>query len=281
MRRLIMATALAWTAVAGCTDWGKDGSGRAKAALTPDGYSGPVVAIDAIPGTGKLPTGCVRIEGDALGQNVTLTILGQRTITFTGWTLKTGTTDEYVRFSFEASGPVAYTVKAGTQTFSNSVLLWAHPGGLSAAKGISNIAFCAAPPGTGGAAPADPQDPTPTIESTNPPSEGYGGAACTSHLECWSGECLNDVCSQGWSFDRCVDGERDCISGECTVLGCAPIPNGERGAPCEMSLNCWSGACVNHVCQGGDLGDACRSTDDCKIGYDCGSGGACQVGFAN
>jgi hypothetical protein len=274
MRRLIMATALAWTAVAGCTDWGKDG--RAKAALTPDGYSGPVVASDAIPGTGKLPTGCVRVEGDALGQNVTVSILGQRTITFTGWTLKSGTSGEYVRFSFEASGPVAYTVKAGTGTFNDTVLLWAHPEGLSAAKGISNIAFCAAPAGTGGESPADPSQPPPT-------TEGYGGAACTEELQlqCWSGECFQNVCSKGWSFDRCVDGERDCISGDCTVLGCAPIPNGERGALCKVTLNCWSGACVNHICQGGDLGEACRSTDDCKIGYDCGSAGACKVGFAN
>jgi hypothetical protein len=89
------------------------------------------------------------------------------------------------------------------------------------------------------------------------------------------------MCSKGWSFDRCVDGARDCLSGECTVLGCAPIPNGERGATCVNNYNCWSGACVASFCQGGDLGDACRSSDDCKIGYGCGSNGTCQVSYAD
>jgi hypothetical protein len=254
-------------------DLGKSGTGTA--ALTPDGYSGPVRTPDSIPATGPVPEGCVRLDGDDLGKNLTVTIGGTRTITLTGWTLKTEKTDQYVRFSFEASGPVAYTVKAGTETFSDTVLLWAHPRGLSGSnvKGISDITFCAAPPGTGGSAPATPAP-------TNPTGDGFGGSACTAHLQCWSGECLNSVCSKGWSFDRCVDGARDCLSGECTVLGCAPIPNGERGATCVNNTNCWSGACLASFCQGGDLGDACRSTDDCKIGYGCGSSGTCQVSFS-
>lgn len=283
MRPLILGSALGCLTLFGCTDFGKNGARRSE--LTTDGYTGPVLAPSQIPATGPLPAGCVRAAIGDLGKNITLTIDGTRTITFTGWTTKTGKNDQYVRFSFEASGPVAYTVKAGTEIFSDTVLLWAHPGGLSgpSVKGISDITFCAAPPGTGGAAPAptQPASPTPTIQSTGSTTDGYGGAACTANLQCWSGECLNNVCSKGWSFDRCLDGARDCISGECTQLGCAPIPNGERGAPCLNSLQCWSGACVLSICQGGDLNDACRSIDDCKIGYGC-KAGTCQVGgFAN
>ena len=282
MRRLLVGSALASIALFGCTDFfGKNGANKSE--LTADGYSGPTVTPEMIPSTGRVPEGCVRIDGGQIGQYATLSI-GTRTITITGWTSKTGTADQYVRFSFEASGPVAYAVKAGTRTFTDTVLLWANPGGLSGsqAQAISNITFCAAPPGTGGASPAAPapQPSTPTIQSTGSTSDGYGGAACTANLQCWSGECLNNVCSKGWSFDRCVIGERDCLSGECTPLGCEPIPNGERGAPCTNSLQCWSGACYLSVCQGGDLGDACRSIDDCKLGYGCASG-TCKVYIQN
>ena len=284
MRRLLVGSALASIALLGCTDFGKNGSSRST--LTTDGYTGPTVAPDLIPSTGPLPAGCVRLDSNQLGKDVTLTIDGTRTITITGWTTKTGRNDQYVRFSFEASGPVAYTVKAGTETFSDTVLLWAHPAGLSGpqAKGISDITFCAAAPGTGGASPAlpAPQPTAPTVQSTGTGTtgDGYGGAACTANLQCWSGECLNNVCSKGWSFDRCLDGTRDCLSGECTALGCAPIPNGERGAPCTNSLQCWSGACYLSFCQGGDLNDACRSINDCKLGYGC-TAGICRATITN
>lgn len=273
MRHVILASALAWTTVVGCTDLAKGGSSTA--ALTPDGYSGPVLDIGSIPSTGPVPEGCVRMAADSLGEYATLTI-GSRTVTLTGWTLKEGSNAQYVRFSFEASGPVAYAVKAGKETFRDNVLLWAHPGGLSGrlAQGISDITFCAAPPGTGGAAPSGTDAGVPTKTGTNTttavdPSSGYGGAACTMNAQCWSGDCYGGQCLPGWSFDRCVDGARDCLSGECTVLGCAPIPNGERDSPCTTAFTCWSGACVNGICQGGDIGDACRSSDDCQIPYEC------------
>jgi hypothetical protein len=285
MRRLIAGSALAFATLASCVDTGQEGTGTAE--LNPDGYSGPVFTLDSIPVGGTVPEGCVRLEGASLGKNVTLTIGGKRTITLTGWTAattKSGRTDQYVRFSFVASGPVAYVVRAGADIFPDTALLWSHPAGLSGknVKPIMDITFCAAPPGTGGSAPAAPAPSSPTPSpSPSPTDGGYGGAACIANLECWSGECRSNVCSKGWSFDRCVDGARDCVSTQCTALGCAPVPNGERGATCLDSLQCWSGACVSGFCQGGDLGDACRSTDDCKIGYGCGSSGTCQVGFSN
>jgi hypothetical protein len=282
---------LACIALVGCADFGKTGSRLS--ALTPDGYTGPVVAPSQIPATGTLPDGCVRLDSSQIGKTVTVTIDGTRKISVEFWIAKTGKSDQYVQFSFTPSGPVAYAVKAGTQTYYGTALMWMHPELLnptalpSDVKGISDITFCAVTPGTGGAAPAAPAPPpststTPTVQSTGTTGTtastggGYGGAACTANLQCWSGECLNNKCSLGWSFDRCVDGTRDCVSGQCTVLGCAPIPNGERAAPCTSSLQCWSGACVLGFCQGGDIGDACRSHSDCKLGYFC-SSGTCQV----
>lgn len=264
MRKVILASALALTTALGCSElakWG--GSSRASAALSPDGYAGPVQTLASIPSTATVPAGCVRVEGETLGEFATLSI-GARTVTFTAWSTKAE--KEYVRFSFVASGPVVYAVKAGIETYRDNVLLWAPPEGL-AASAISNITFCAAPAGSGGAVDGG-------IGSviTDPGGEigaGYGGAACTGHGQCWSGECFDGQCLPGWSFDYCVDGQRDCLSGECTVLGCAPIPDGERGSPCTAHFRCWSGACIDGTCQGGDIGDACRSSDDCQIGYLC------------
>src|SRR5918996_3558616 len=131
-RRLIAGYALAFATLSACMDTGQDGTGTAE--LSPDGYSGPVFTLDSIPVGGSVPEGCVRLEGGDLGKNVTLTIGGKRSITLTGWTAattKSGRTDQYVRFSFVASGPVGYVVRAGPDTFWDTALLWSHPAGLS------------------------------------------------------------------------------------------------------------------------------------------------------
>jgi hypothetical protein len=193
--------------------------------------------------------------GGDLGQNLSVSFSGVA-LTFTSWTRKL---DEggYVGFTFAASSPVAYAVKAGLQTHYSTETSWTHPAGLSGpyAKAISNITLCPGAPADGGVL------------------GGGGGAPCAVDTDCWSGECrlTTHVCAPGGVGTRCEDGSRDCASRLCSDGVCAPNPTGQRGDPCTVPNECWSGGCVNNQCEGGATGEGCRDANDCRVGLVCNS----------
>ena len=231
---------------------------------------GPGWIPGQIPSTGPVPEGCVRTEGEQIGQNVTLRFSGL-SLAFTGWTNKTGQSGKFVGFAFAASGSVAYAVKAGLETFYGTASSWTHPAGLSGsqAKAISNITFCRGAP-SGGGSPGD---------GGTPSASGAGaGATCAVDADCWSGECgAGNVCGRGGAGTRCEDGARDCVSGICSNGVCAPNPTGTRGDPCNVDAECWSGGCVSSTCQGGQVGESCRDSTDCFTGLICGPASTCAT----
>lgn len=44
------------------------------------------------------------------------------------------------------------------------------------------------------------------------------------------------------------------------------------GFPCETNDDCFNGNCYEEICQGSDLMESCKSTDDCNIGFKCTDG---------
>jgi hypothetical protein len=93
---------------------------------------------------------CTKIEGGVLGRTVTIPV-GGKSLTVTGWIAKADGAGEYVGFTYEATGDVVFTVKAGTNRFDGGESPWVHPMGMEGpdASGISNIDFCD-PDGDGG-----------------------------------------------------------------------------------------------------------------------------------
>jgi hypothetical protein len=175
-----------------------------------------------IKSTGKVPEGCVKIEGSQIGaDNVVLDVNGVQ-VTITGWTEKEG--GEEIGFTYTASGgAIVYAVKAGTETFESDTTTWVHPG--EKAKGISNITFCV-PDGDGGVPPVIDEggeaggdadggtvideggcgEPTNPVDeggeegSIDPPIEGTieEGGACAISAECKPGlACVDNVCGTG------------------------------------------------------------------------------------
>ena len=252
----VLLAAVASTAIA-CGGRAEDHSASAVDELK----WGPGWIPGQIPSTGPVPAGCLRIEDEQIGRDVTA-MFGGRAVTFTAWTTKIGARHEYVGFTFVPTGAVAYAVKAGLETFYGTASTWVHPAGRSgsAAKGIGNITFCPAAPSDGGTSGA-------------PGGVGGvgGGAACTADADCWSKDCgAGGVCSRGGLGRWCEDGARDCVSGLCSNNQCAPNPTGQRGDPCTIDAECWLGACVASVCQGGLVGQSpCRDAADCADGLQC------------
>jgi hypothetical protein len=123
--------------------------GRAYSALCDDGQLG--LAINS---TGKVPDGCVKIEGGQIGQApLTLQYAGG-SLTITSWVSKGDSPGEKVGFTFTSTTDVKYAVKASTRTFVDTTSGWVHPDGTSgpSANGISNITFCPGGGGSGGGA---------------------------------------------------------------------------------------------------------------------------------
>jgi hypothetical protein len=242
MRKIILASTLLLITIA-CGDPGESSRSSSAAGLKPDRHRGSPSPVETIPSTGPVPPGCVRTEGESLGRNITLDV-GGRTVEFTNWTSKEGKSNgEYVGFSFVASGPVSYAVKAGRETFWGATNAWTHPAGLSgsAAHAISNITFCESP-SDGGTDPAE-------TDAGNP-----DGGECID-IE---GSCNPTDGSDAGTPDggECID-----IEGSCAQMG-------ERGDSCAQDP-CYSGQCVDNTCAGGGAGDSCRSINDCKPEHIC------------
>ena len=193
MRNLVFASALASAAVFACGDTEVRPASRSAAAV-----AAPAYAPNQIPSTGPVPTGCVRTEGGVLGKNATLSF-GGVSIAFTAWTSKDGKGEgEYVQFSFIATGPVAYAVKAGGETYYGTETSWTHPNGLwgPEASAISNITLC---PGL----PPDGLPPDGGTPDGGPDPGGERGDTCTSSSDCYAGACDAGSCAGGAVGERC------------------------------------------------------------------------------
>jgi hypothetical protein len=193
MRKIVFASALASAAVFACGDAELRPASRSAAAVAVPAY-----APNQIPSTGPVPAGCVRTEGGVLGKNATVSF-GGVSITFTAWKSKDGKSKgEYVQFSFTATGPVAYAVKAGRETYYGTDTFWTHPNGLSGpeASAISNITFC---PGL----PPDAGTPDAGTPDGGPDPGGERGDTCTSSSDCYAGACDAGSCAGGGEGERC------------------------------------------------------------------------------
>ncbi len=100
--------------------------------------------------------GC-KIEGSQIGKVGVVLEHDGVAVTFTSWTPKAGSPNEYVGFTYSLSGAssVVYTVKAGTQKYIDDATQYAVPG----THAISNVDFCDCPPdGEGDGGGGDPGD---------------------------------------------------------------------------------------------------------------------------
>jgi hypothetical protein len=166
--------------------------------------------------TGPLPEGCIKIEDDDLGVTGDAHTVGDGTVVIDEWIAKDGEDGEYVGFRFTASGGVAFSVKAGLDSYPGVADgLWDHPNGTSGpnVRAISNIVFCPGEPptdegcldpvdGDGDGIPddvegdddndgiPDEQDQTPT----GGPDPVGGEGSCTADEDCASGICSSGVC---------------------------------------------------------------------------------------
>lgn len=192
--------------------------------------------------TGPVAAGCVKIEGDQIGQAPQTLSLGDGiTVTITGWTDKAGEPNEKVGFTFTSNGSVRFAVKAAGRSFVSSGGSWVHPEGTSGpqASAISNITFCpnssdAGTPGGGsgtdGGAPFDDGSgdectPGSSDAGTTPPAPGdlTPGSACTAATNCMSGSCVNGVCAPSDENGPCVGSahcstDLTCVQGVCKVV---------------------------------------------------------------
>lgn len=172
-------------------------------------------------GNGDFDQDECKIEGSALGAVGAQVNTRRGVVTFTAWEPKAGSNGEFIGFaiSLEGQSDVSYVVKAGTELFASTDLIFSHPNGDqgSSAKGISNVDFCEDPPGDedppGGGGGEDPycndpdgcdgggggggEDPP---GGENPPSGGGdlpvcseisgcgGGGGCETDLDCPTNE---------------------------------------------------------------------------------------------
>lgn len=137
--RMVLVGLTAGLSVAACANLGDGALNRDDLGLCTGGLLG-----QALNSTGKVPEGCTRIEGGDIGQAPQTLAFGAITLTITRWVDKDGEPGEKVGFSFSATGPVTYAVKAGKRTFASTSTSWTHPAGTSGseASGISNVTFC-------------------------------------------------------------------------------------------------------------------------------------------
>jgi hypothetical protein len=98
----------------------------------------------AIPSTGPVPEGCVRIEDDEIGAANLVISVGGVDIEIAAWTPKEGEDGEYVGFELAADANLAFAVKTGDETHHGAGSSFTHPAGTSGsdAPAISNVTFC-------------------------------------------------------------------------------------------------------------------------------------------
>ncbi len=272
--RFALSPLLALSAVAlvGCAGGDSESFLQSESALCSEGTLGA-----AINSTGKVPAGCVRIEGAQIGRAPQTLIAGGVTVTITGWTAKQGSAGEWVGFRFtQTGGSVAYAVKASTRTFASKGTSWQHPDGQSgpAANGISNITFCVdtgggSTPGGGTGTGADggsgggttPGGGTGTGADGGNFNEGIPGSGGSGA----DGGNFNEGIpgsggsgADGGNFNEGIPGGGTPGSGEeCTPNGGSSggagmdggTPPGGSGSPCTTHANCAQGlACEQNVC---------------------------------
>lgn len=85
------------------------------------------------------------------------------------------------------------------------------------------------------------------------------GEACSSDVDCASGEeCLDGICIP--SAGEPCSNDLDCtLGGECVNDVCLP----SVGDPCSSDLDCGDGLCVNDICIS-SVGEPCSSDLDCE-----------------
>jgi hypothetical protein len=139
--------------LAGCTAYeqgGTHGIGRGEADESEATDPGDATATPGtIPSTGPVPAGCVRIEGDDIGQVGRVVTVGGVDIEIVAWTPKDGEDGELVGFQLAPGANVAFAVKTGGETHQAEGTAWVHPAGTKGPEvpAISNVTFCPADPG--------------------------------------------------------------------------------------------------------------------------------------
>jgi hypothetical protein len=129
--------------LAACTDYDQGAQTVGIGGGDPSGQDGapPGDPNDpaAIPSTGPVPEGCVRIEGDEIGADDLVVTVGGVDVAIAAWTPKEGEEGEYVGFELDAG--LAFAVKTGGETHHGAGTSFTHPAGADA-PAISNVTFC-------------------------------------------------------------------------------------------------------------------------------------------
>ena len=122
------------------------------------------------------------------------------------------------------------------------------------------------------------------------------GEACTEGVDCESGFCNEEVCSECENNEDCA-GANECV--EDTDLGYFVCQGGAAalGEACTEGADCESGFCNEEVCSECEFGDDCDGTQECVedadlgyyvcegvlagLGETCTEGADCESGFCN
>jgi len=113
---------------------------------------------------GPLPDGCVKFQGQEIGEEQVAKTVAGATITLFDWVEKTDAPGEFIGFSFIVEGGnVVFSVKSGKDIHEGSSSPWVNPNGTDdgGTKAISNIVFCIED-GGGPVAPMGSDDPAAT-----------------------------------------------------------------------------------------------------------------------
>lgn len=220
---------------------GPDSSSPAVAASASTASIG-VSDVSAIPVSGPVPNGCVRVAEAAIGTPTWTLYMPGRLVTFNKWLSQDG---KVVGFHFVATGgPVGFAVTAGGQTFRGTSSPWSSP------HDIDTLTFC------------------PVVPAGTPNSSGTlaTGAACEANASCRSGACVNGKCAVGGPGAKCV-APADCASNACAGGVCGGLVGDcPPGGACVDNAKCQSGVCFDNTCLPGGVGTPCKKLSDCASG---------------
>lgn len=226
----------------------------------------------AINSTGKVPEGCVKIEGADIGRAPQTLEVDGVTVTITGWVEKSDSPGEYVGFTVaEEGGSVVYAVKASGRTFAGTDTTWSHPDGTSGseASGISNITFCVedddgSTPGENGGGESGTDGGSGEIPGEIPGENGGGttDAGTVTEGGGGGGECHGGGDDGDFNEGGGSGGAIDAGSPVITERGGA-------GSACSLNTECLSNVCNEGVCEQSAGGEACVAHTDCMGNYLC------------